>query len=219
VEEKEETRVEAHEKAIGIWNRIALMLLQRPEGVTISLAAAILNIKREKLYRWLRGKGPIGRFLKGRFVLEKIGKQIRIRFPEKFEYWFAALWKLDGSLEFKKYGNKILDALFDPSKSQIKTDEYLYPLPSGRLISFIRQGDELFVFFPIQESTIKIGSDGKISFDPFTAGNDVSLIFNLTNLRESSWRLVSIHVISCDKEILEEVKKRGGALTREILGG
>jgi hypothetical protein len=217
--ETEDSDQKAYEEAIGLWNRIALMLLQKPEGVTISEVASVLNIEREKLYRWLRGKGQIGRFLKGRFVLEKTGNRIRIRFPERYEYWFAALWKLDGSLEFKKYGNEILDALFDPSKAQIKADEYLHPLPSGRLISFIRQGDELFAFFPIQESTIKIGSDGRISFDPFAAGNDASLIFSLTNLRESSWRLVSIHVISCDKKILEEAKRRGGALTREIVGG
>ena len=111
---------EIYKDAVNLWNRIALMLLWKPEGVTISEAASILNIERKKLYRWLRGEGQIGRFLKGRFILEKTKNRIRIRFPEENVYWFAALWKFDGSLEFKKYGNKILDALFNPNNAQIK---------------------------------------------------------------------------------------------------
>ncbi|MEM0049480.1 MAG: hypothetical protein QW424_05210 [Candidatus Bathyarchaeia archaeon] len=232
-------------KAKQIKNLISLALLSNPEGISLDKLAILLghfNVKQSNLLRWLQGKGLFGKILGSSFILERVEPEgsIKVRFPEDESLWLAFLFKNVGSLEFKRYENKILDALFNPERMKSKRDEYVLP-HSGGFFSFIREDKELFVLYPLPtplpseifslkfEREIKRDKEGKIKkigkwkgkinvnlSEAFLKYIDIKLIEELTGLKGSSWLFMDSYLVRCKKEILRRIEEKGGLLISEL---
>ena len=218
-------------KAKQIKNLISLALLSNPEGVTLNQLVkywlAPLNVRRSDLLRWLQGRGQLGKFLGGSFNLEETEpkEMTKIRFHDDEACWLAFVFQYDDSLNFGKYENKILRALFSPERGKYERDEYVL-FHQGKVLSFIREGRNLKVVYPIPTPSkfINVRPDEEaewkvelsiIEFSDF-AKNIKTELDALIGLKDAPWTLIEPLIVRCKKEILRRIEEKGGLLISEL---